>query len=223
MTFRWQRELPQLLLLLVMFAVSAILWTSAPDSLPVHWNLWGEVDRVGGKAEALLVAPIIGLVIYVVLLLAPRLAHATEAQLGGRYTAVRWGILMLIAAIHGLLLVQIRGVQVDMVRTILLLVGALFVGLGSIMGQVQPNAIMGVRTPWTLSSRAAWDASQRLGGQLFIVAGAVFILAGVLGIPLLMLVALAVLLIGSTGLIWYGYRICQSDPERLPPGRTLLS
>ena len=223
MAFRWQRELPQQLLLLVMFAASAIFWTSAPDTLPVHWNLWGEVDRVGSKAEALLVLPVIGLVIYLVLLFAPRLAHATEAQLGGRYTATRWGTLILLAAIHGLLLAQIRGVQIDMVRIILLLVGALFVGLGGIMGQVQPNAIMGVRTPWTLTSRAAWDASQRLGGQLFMGAGAVFMLAGLLGQPWLMLVALAGLFIGVVGLIWYGYRVCQSDPDRLPRGRTLIS
>ena len=54
MSWRWQRELPQLALLLVMFAVSGIVWNDAPDALPVHWNLWGEVDRYGGKAEALL-------------------------------------------------------------------------------------------------------------------------------------------------------------------------
>ena len=223
MTFRWPRELPQLLLLLTMFLVSMIVWADAPESLPVHWNFMGEVDRYGGKAEALLLVPIIGLVMYVVLLLAPRLAHATELQLGGRCTATRWATLILLAVFHGLLLVQTRGVQIDIARIVPALVGILFVALGSSMGQVPPNAIMGVRTPWTLSSRAAWDASQRLGGQIFIVTGAMLILGGLLALVWITLVAVAVLLIGVIGLIWYGYRICQSDPHRLPRGQTLLS
>ena len=223
MPVRWQRELPQLALLLLMLALSGFVWRDTPDRLPVHWNLWGEVDRYGGKVEALLLVPGIALVMYALLLLAPRLSRTNEARLGTGYTATRWAVLILLAAIHGLLVLQVYGVQIDMLRAILLLVGALFLVLGSSLGSVQPNAIMGVRTPWTLTSRAAWEASQRLGGRLFLAAGGMFILAGLLAMAWLTLAAVAFLLVGVVALIWYGYRVCQADPERLPPGRTLLS
>lgn len=223
MVIRWQRELPQWALLAAMFGLSAALWSRAPETLPVHWNLAGEVDRYGSKAEALLVVPFIALALYVVLLAAPRLVRATEAQLGGIYTAVRIAALVLMAVIHVLLLAPLGGVQVDMGRVMPLLIGVLFIGLGSVMGRVQPNAIMGVRTPWTLSSRAAWDASQRLGGRLFLVIGAVFALAGLLGLGWLALAGLAALLVSLAALVWYGYRVSRADPERLPPGRTLIS
>ena len=76
MTIRWQRELPQWVLLWVMFALAAFTWDDTPERLPVHWNLAGEPDRFGGKAEGLLALPIIALVTYVLLLIAPRLVAA---------------------------------------------------------------------------------------------------------------------------------------------------
>ena len=43
------------------------------------------------------------------------------------------------------------------------------------MGQIRSNFMMGIRTPWTLSSDLAWEKTHRLGGWLFMVAGALMI------------------------------------------------
>src|SRR4051794_3420776 len=72
---RWQRELPQWVLIWVMFAMAAFAWDDAPERLPVHWNLAGEVDRYTGKTEGLLALPIIALVTYMLLLVAPQLVQ----------------------------------------------------------------------------------------------------------------------------------------------------
>ncbi|MFN8633576.1 MAG: DUF1648 domain-containing protein [Chloroflexota bacterium] len=223
MTIRWQRELPQWLLILAMFAVAAATWSSMPDRIPVHWNITGQVDRYGGKAEGLLALPILALVIYLVLLLSPRLFRATEAQLGGVYVGVRIAVLVFLAVLYGLILLQVRNGTFDIAPAIMTLVGLLFVGLGSVMGRMRPNAIMGIRTPWTLRSEASWVASQRLGGWLFIASGVLFVVTGLLGQPWLLLVTVAVLFIGTIYLTWYGYRVFRDDPNRLPQGQSLLS
>jgi uncharacterized membrane protein len=91
------------------------------------------------------------------------------------------------------------------------------------MGRVRPNAIMGIRTPWTLRSEASWVASQKIGGWLFVACGALFVVTGLAGQPWLLPVAIAALFLGTIFLIWYGYRVFRDDPNRLPPGQSLLS
>jgi hypothetical protein len=129
----------------------------------------------------------------------------------------------LLAALYVLILLVVRGAPIDMTRGATVLVGALLVGVGSVMGRMRPNAVMGVRTPWTLASQAAWDASHRLGGWLFIAIGALLALGGLFGAPWLMVAGIIVLFLGVPVLIGYGYWICRSDPNRLPKGQTLLT
>ena len=47
----------QPLLVLCAFAVSIVAWPRIPERAPVHWNVAGEVDRYGGRAEVLLLMP----------------------------------------------------------------------------------------------------------------------------------------------------------------------
>ncbi len=52
-------EVPQWLMLLGMFVTAAIVWPMAPDRVPVHWNIAGDVDRYGGKFKGLLLLPLV--------------------------------------------------------------------------------------------------------------------------------------------------------------------
>jgi uncharacterized membrane protein len=223
MTIRWQRELPQWILLWGMVALAAFTWDAVPDRLPVHWNLAGEADRFSGKAEGLLALPAIALVIYVLLLVAPKLTATTLDRLGGIYTGVRIGVIVMLAVLYGLIVLSVRGYPIDMTRAATVLVGALLEAVGAVMGRMQPNPVMGVRTPWTLTSRASWDASHRVGGWLFMGIGGLLMLGGLTGIGLLMVAGIVVLLVGAIALVIYGYWIYRSDPNRLPPGQTLLT
>ena len=54
--------------------------------------------------------------------------------------------------------------------------GVLFIVLGNFMGKIRPNWFVGVRTPWTLSSKLSWDKTHRLAGWLFMLMGALFAL-----------------------------------------------
>ena len=57
----WRLELGMLLVIAAMFAAAAAVWPSAPDAIPVHWNVSGEVDRYGGRFEGLLLLPLAAL------------------------------------------------------------------------------------------------------------------------------------------------------------------
>jgi uncharacterized membrane protein len=60
------------------------------------------------------------------------------------------------------------------------MVGALLILLGNVMPRARPNWMFGIRTPWTLSNDRVWERTHRLGGVLFVIAGAALVLAALL-------------------------------------------
>jgi uncharacterized membrane protein len=59
----------------------------------------------------------------------------------------------------------------------LLLVGTglLLVMTGNVMGKLRPNALVGIRTRWTLSNARVWDQTHRFGGKAQVAAGVVLV------------------------------------------------
>ena len=209
----WKLELPQLLVLALMFGLAAWTWPTAPDKVPVHWNLAGEVDRYGSRAEGLLILPGMALLIYVLLRALPRLDPRSEnyARFAGSYTAMRLGILGLLFAIDGVMLLTLRGVAVDVGLVVGGLVGLLLVGLGMLLPRFQPNWFAGIRTPWTLSSDRVWQQTHALGGKLFVVMGLLVILAGLSKAPWVFGLAMGSVVLGSLGLVVYSYLLWRRE------------
>jgi uncharacterized membrane protein len=56
-------------------------------------------------------------------------------------------------------------------------VSILIIAIGNVLPKTRPNFLLGIRTPWTLSSPTTWDKTHRLGGPLVMLAG----IAGLVG------------------------------------------
>jgi uncharacterized membrane protein len=223
MKTNWRRELPSWLILAVMLVLLAMTWPVAPDRVPVHWNAAGEIDRYGSKPFGLLFPPLLAAGLYLVFLFAPRIdpGRANYASFPDTYLLIRTAVLATIAFFYGVTCLSARGVAVSMEVVAPLAVGMLFVVFGSVMGKIRPNWFVGIRTPWTISSKVAWVRTHRLGGWLFIalglafVAGALFkrawsaqwIVGGVLGMVVVLFV--------------YSYLAWRGDPDKVPPAGTL--
>ncbi len=63
------------------------------------------------------------------------------------------------------------GVNLPVTSFISIGVGILLMVLGNLMGKITRNHIVGIRTPWTLSSEEVWFRTHRLGGVLLVLAG----------------------------------------------------
>ncbi|MBQ5709352.1 MAG: SdpI family protein, partial [Anaerotignum sp.] len=59
----------------------------------------------------------------------------------------------------------------DISKVICIMVGGLFIVLGSMMAKIKQNFFTGIKTPWTLSSEAVWDKTQKLGGKCLVLGG----------------------------------------------------
>ncbi len=222
----WRTEWPQWLIIATMFGLAAWVWRSAPDSLPVHWGLSGAPDRYGGKFEALLMPPLLALGVYVLMLVLPRLdpGRANYANFRSAYVWIRYAVLLVLATMYlASLLVGVVGWQFDMGRLVSIIVGGMFVALGSVMGKLRPNWFVGIRTPWTLSSKRAWIKTHRLGGWLFVALGVLFIVGALGTSPVLRAVPLAAVVLVVLVLFVYSYVQWRNDGNRTSPAGTLPS
>lgn len=222
MIVTWRTELVQLALIAAMFVAAAIAWPYAPEQMPTHWNLQGEVDGYGGKFVGLLLLPLISLGLYGLFLVLPRLdpGYRNYKSFAGVYNLIRIALVLFLTGLYAVTVAAAFGQPVDVGMVVTLATGGLLVVLGNWMGKIRPNWFVGVRTPWTLSSKLSWDKTHRLAGWVFIVLGPLVALTGIVREPWMLFVALAV---GGASLVWlviYSYLVYRTDPNRVTPAGT---
>ncbi len=224
MKFRWRIELPQWLIIATMFIAAGVLWPTIPSRVPIHWNASGQADGFGGKFEGLLLMPLITIGLYLLLFFIPRIdpGRANYAQFAGAYLVVRYVVLVVDVGIYILTILAIKGVGIDMSRAVMSTTAVMFIVFGQVLGKIRPNWFVGVRTPWTLSSKRSWVRTHRVAGWLFTLSGILFLALAIIGIGAAMVwIMLSVLGVMVVFLVVYSYVEWRNDPEKTPPSGTL--
>ena len=215
-------ELLLLLLIAAMFAGALMVWPGAPAEIPVRWNVDGSVDGYGGKIEGLLGLPLLALAIYLLMRYLPRIdpGRANYARFGGAYTAIRAGLVLLMAVLYGVILSTALKHPVDVSRVVPIAVGALFLLVGTVLGKIRPNWFVGIRTPWTMSSKISWVRTHRMGGWLFMALGVLFAATGTFKLGSFGFVVIGAVIAVVVILFGYSYVVWKADPEKQSPAGT---
>ena len=209
-----------LLILAVMAGFS--LWANARipagAEIPVHFDATGTPDRYGSRFEGLWLMPLVtiaGAALFAALpKIEPRRTHLLQSHRA--FLAIWMVTLTVLAGIHGAAVMSaVPGQSVDMMIVVAGLVGLMFIVIGNYMSKIRSNFLMGVRTPWTLTSELSWNKTHRLVGRLFIILGVAMILLAFVDAPLVMVW----LVIGGTiGILLvalvYSYVVWRSDPNK---------
>jgi uncharacterized membrane protein len=198
MKFKDMPKLP-LVLIAVMFVVGAVTYPYLPAQIPTHWGANGQIDAWSAKsAGSVFFAPLMALAIYALLWLAPYLDPKRANLLRSRqvYSIVIELMTALFTVIFVGTLLAATNHPFPMASVIQVGVGVLFIVLGNYVGRVKRNWTMGVRYSWTLSDDTVWTKTNRLGGRLFVGAGALAVLGAflppVVGIALILVPALLI-------------------------------
>ena len=215
----WRHEWPSWVLLVGMFVMAALAWPRVPEQIPVHWGIDGTPDRYGGRIEGLLLLPLIAVGLYLLLRVLPHFdpRRANYALFGGIYDLIRFTTLVFLTILYAVSLLIAAGYALDMTQIMPLLVGGLFIIIGSVLGKLRPTWFVGIRTPWTLSSARSWNKTHRHGGRVFLVAGLLMALSGLLRQPILLLVVIGALCVALIGLVLYSYLIWHQDQDTQSP------
>jgi len=126
-----KREIPSLIVLTIMFLIALLLWNKLPDSIPVHWDIHGEVDRYGSRFEALLLMPIISSFLYLLLIIIPFADQEKMRVEKNRnaYDLVRLFTLILMLAIQILINVQTVNPEINAFSYFVPVLGLFYIAL----------------------------------------------------------------------------------------------
>lgn len=167
-------------LVLLTFVVTGIFLTVAPNQIPVHYNIHGDIDRWGSKYE-FLVFPVISLFFGGIM---AWVAKATGNKGEEFNEKVVVGMTVVILAFFNAMFAffmwkaltpdSLSGGLGDIgVKILLLLMSASFIPLGNVMPKTTRNGMVGLRTKWSMADDVCWQKSQRLGGMLMVATGIV--------------------------------------------------
>lgn len=207
------------LLIAVMTAFSAWAWSGiAPDAqIPIHWDLHSHANGFASKAMALAFAPVLALALTALFALWPRFEprRANLAASRHLYMAGWIGAVGILTAAHAIVVMEALGKVLDVGSETLVAVSALLIVLGNFLGKSRANFVVGVRTPWSLTSDLSWEKSNRICGWLMVLTGLTVLTALVSG-PLD--AAIFVMIVGAVGSALTGiiasYVYWKRDPDR---------
>jgi len=157
-----------------------IAYPMLPARVPMHWNLSGQIDRYGDKVEIFIFPALMaGMVALFTALpwLSPRRFEVDDFR--DTYLYIMLVIVAFLGYAHALTVWIALGHGLDLTRALFGAVFVLLALLGNVLGRVRRNFFIGVRTPWTLASEKVWDTTHRFAGKVFVI-------AGLLGLGLLM-------------------------------------
>ncbi len=203
-----------------MFLLSAWAWTQLPADaqVPIHWGVDGTPDGYASKTVGLFLLPAVTAGVALLLAVIPRFEprRANLERSGQAYAVVRVGAVAILGIVHVVAIAATLGSDIDMTRVVMITTGALFIGIGNYMPKMRPNFTMGIRTPWTLSSDRSWDRTHRLGGRLFVLEGAVFVVLGLLGVASEFLIGaiIAGIVVVIVVAFAYSYLVWKDDPAK---------
>lgn len=189
------------LILIASMAASIAVYTNRanwlPEQVPVHWGATMEPDRWVFRDDMfwyLMAVPlgmigVIGLIAALMHWCSPRGYEATKSnpQLGSFIILIITGMM---AGLHGIILAAYVSRDTPVVQGIMAIIFLFFIVMGNVMGKLERNFWMGIRTPWTLANHQVWEKTHRMGAWLFVAAGTI----GLLSLPLVNLVPVQVMI-----------------------------
>lgn len=168
------------ILTLLPFLYLSVIYADLPESLPMHWNAQGEVDRMGNKPELWMIPVLLSGLMYVILKYIPKIDPKGQIKkMGNKYGYLRLAITVLITALAMGIIYTAATYNTEENNIngwASIIVGLLFIVLGNYMPSMKPNYFVGIRTPWTLENETVWRKTHHLGARLFIAAGIIIIL-----------------------------------------------
>ncbi len=204
------------LLCLVNLAGHLYFYPSLPDTVPIHWGFDGQPDGWGGKSSILFTAslPFAMLLLFAVLpRMDPKGKNFQRFQPVYRIFLILLTVFMCgVSWLSELTVYNVLPSGGSLVNTLVMGgLGLVFLVLGNYMPRIKQNYTFGCRTPWALNDEHNWNRTQRMGGIVFVVMGAVLLLVSVfatlLGETLTLALLLGALLGGSVWIFVYSYLV----------------
>ena len=178
---------------------TAIALQYMPETVPMHYDFSGNIDRWGSKYEALIFPAMILLLALVMTLIVNHYEKKAEKTADDKEKAEALSnakILGIVGAALSALYCVMQGfilygayaaakteavaAAVDIGKIACILMGVLFIVLGNYMTKTRINGVIGIRVSWSMYNDNTWRRSNRFGAIAIILEGFVAIAAALL-------------------------------------------
>lgn len=162
-------EIISLGIVIVSAIVGAYFYPQLPEKIASYWNTQGEVNGYMSKFWGVFLVPMIALGMWLLFLIIPKIDPHKENIEKFRKYFDRFTVLLFLFLlyIYGLTIYWNLGNQFDFTAFLLPSLAILFYFIGDMISNSEMNWFIGIRTPWTLSSKTVWKKTHILGGKLF--------------------------------------------------------
>lgn len=187
------------------FVLSIAAYGQLPDPMPTHWNIHGQVDGYASRLVGAFLNPLIMLAIAVMIPVLPKIdpRGRNYEKFGMAYLTMMHATITLLFVVHLFALASALGMNVPIARLAPAAVGLLLIVIGNLLPRVRSNWMVGIRTPWTLSSDRVWERTHRMGGYLMMGLGVLLLLAT----PFAPVSATVILIVGGALVVVLGVTI----------------
>jgi uncharacterized membrane protein len=161
--------------LLITLILTIAIYPTAPERIVSHWNASGQADGYMSTFWGLFLIPLIMTGFVALLAVLPRIDPHKKNYENFRdyYEGFILLFVFFMLAIQVQIILWSSGYQISPNLTFPLLIGTLFIYIGFLLGHADQNWFVGIRTPWTLSSKTVWRKTHEVGGKLFKIAGVI--------------------------------------------------
>ena len=181
MNFNFKKEAPLIAIVLAPFIYLASLWDQLPDTVPLHWNMEGEIDNYGDKSELILIPILLPLLIYFIFTIVPMIDPKGKInQMGNKYFTLKMAMTIFMSILAMIIIYSVKNETLYNPNYIVLLMGVLFVILGNYFKTLRANYFIGIKTPWTLENEIVWKETHKLAGKIWFIGGLIIILSSLL-------------------------------------------
>ena len=207
--------------------VTAVALKFMPDTVPLHYNFAGEIDRWGSKYEHFLMP--VFLIVWVILMqvityfqekkIEDEPTPREQASRRNNIKVVR--IVTIVFEIFWLILIcwmlwtskENANLGTEQTATnigqfIWIAMGILLVVIGNILPKSRMNSVIGVRTTWSMYNEETWSKSNRFGGIVLMVTGIAMVITSlILKESALIIVNIGLTVLSSIVILVYTYKV----------------
>lgn len=154
----------------------------SPDSIPMHYNILGEIDRYGSKYEMIMI-PIFVLISGIVPMLFAK-HFKSKSDKSSEKLSLNVGIVLVLMFIALYVLFSVMALNsnieygTDIGKVIIIAIGIFFTVLCNLMPKARLNSLFGIRTSWSIANEKTWQKSQRFGGYSGVICGIILVISG---------------------------------------------
>lgn len=186
------------------------------SELPTRWDFKGNPVKFMPALQAGLIPAGITLAIGILFAIIPAIEPLQDKLEGseGLLRASWIGTVFLMLLTQAVICLPGWGISIP-VNAVFFGTGALLILIGNALPKSRPGFFVGIRTPWTITDTDNWIATHRLGGRLFMLAGAAIMIAAVLPTPaeIVGIIVLAAVLTAALIPVIYSWWLWQSGKQ----------